>query len=348
MKIMLDSGAYSAWRKGETLDLDTYIQFLHEHKHLLDDYVSLDVIGDGEASWQNFKRMKEAGLDPMPVYHAASPIKYLEKYLANSEYVGIGALTALSTAVRIKNLDMIWADYLTDDDGLPIAKFHGMGFTTTELIMRYPWWSVDSSTWLTTSRMGIILTPRCVDGRFDYKKAPVRIEISSRSPHKKEDFGHFETLSIIERERVQSYFESYGFEIGESTWEGDEETKVKEGLCNNFYLRDKLNSMYFIAVMRNLDPWPFSFTIPRSYDLFAPPPKPVSMIKPNGTDTMQLYSAGVGVRNNEINCLYNTYGIEWLRMVSYYHKSEYRNVFKEKEAENAIRTARIEGRTDSP
>jgi len=334
MKVMLDSGAYSAWRANKTIDIDVYIQFVKDNKHLINHYVNLDVIGDGKASYENFRYMKSEGMNPIPVYHAGTPLKYLEKYIDQSDYVAIGALTNMSTPKRIENLDMLWSDYLTDSTDMPIRKFHGMGFTTGQLMTRYPWFSVDSSTWLTVSRMGIILTPRVKDGRFNYRRAPVRVEISSRSPHKKEDCGHFETLSPFERKQVQDYFESYGFKIGKSTWDEEgEETKEEVGLCNDFFLRDELNALYFMEVIRNLPTWPYPFTHKAGKSSLWEIKKHDDIkIEGDGTP-MRIYCAGVGVNNSRINELFDFQGLEWLRMVSYYHKSEYRNVFKVKEGE---------------
>jgi hypothetical protein len=59
-KIMLDSGAFSAYNSKHNIKLEDYIKFLHEHPHI-DIYYNLDVIGDAEATWKNQKIMEENG-----------------------------------------------------------------------------------------------------------------------------------------------------------------------------------------------------------------------------------------------------------------------------------------------
>jgi len=40
INVMLDCGAFSAWRRGEVIDLPAYIEFVKRHQHLLDCYVA--------------------------------------------------------------------------------------------------------------------------------------------------------------------------------------------------------------------------------------------------------------------------------------------------------------------
>ena len=44
MDILLDSGAFSAWNRGERIDLSAYIDFVKANKGLNFRYINLDVI----------------------------------------------------------------------------------------------------------------------------------------------------------------------------------------------------------------------------------------------------------------------------------------------------------------
>src|SRR5262245_30767441 len=44
IRLFLDSGAYSAWKKGETIDVRDYIKFVREAEPCLTVYANLDVI----------------------------------------------------------------------------------------------------------------------------------------------------------------------------------------------------------------------------------------------------------------------------------------------------------------
>jgi hypothetical protein len=75
--LFLDSGAYSAWNKKKPIDLYQYIQYILENKEVYEVITGLDVIGDGEATLQNLKIMKQHGLDVLPTFHMGEDFRYL-------------------------------------------------------------------------------------------------------------------------------------------------------------------------------------------------------------------------------------------------------------------------------
>jgi hypothetical protein len=99
-KILLDCGAYSAWRFGESINLDDYTAFIRRNKHLLDCYVGLDTPPGSEGrrewrreyneraaaqSYRNQQFMKDAGLSPIPVFHQDERFGWLERYVEDGE-----------------------------------------------------------------------------------------------------------------------------------------------------------------------------------------------------------------------------------------------------------------------
>ena len=44
VELILDSGAFSAWRLGDTIDLRAYIEYVKRYGHLFKAYVCLDTI----------------------------------------------------------------------------------------------------------------------------------------------------------------------------------------------------------------------------------------------------------------------------------------------------------------
>src|SRR5262245_25584939 len=95
MKVMLDSGAYGAWKRDQQLDLDEYIAFVKRYEALLGSYINLDLIADGgqpqdleraaAISYENLKRMKDAGLSAIPVFHQGEQWAWLERMLSDGE-----------------------------------------------------------------------------------------------------------------------------------------------------------------------------------------------------------------------------------------------------------------------
>ena len=190
--MMLDSGAFSAWTRKESIDLKAYIKFIKLWQPHLWQYVALDsipgklgttrtqaeVAASAQLSYDNLQRMKDAGLKPMPVFHQGESFEYLERMLADGEdYMGLAPLKDNAMSIQLKWLDKVFT-LITDDAGQPLVKTHGFGATHAAYMLRYPWFTCDSTTWLLTPAYGQIFVPPLVNGKFDYTKRPMRVHIS--------------------------------------------------------------------------------------------------------------------------------------------------------------------------
>ena len=162
---MLDSGAYSAWSRGQPIDLDQYIAYIHTNAEHLDYYVALDVIPgsfgtrptpaqveeSAAASWNNLLYMQAHGLSPIPVFHMHEHFKWLRKMIDHGcDYIGISPANDCTTHQKRMWLDKVF-DFICDADGWPCIKTHAFGMTALPLLTRYPWYSADSVTWITFS-----------------------------------------------------------------------------------------------------------------------------------------------------------------------------------------------------
>lgn len=153
--VIIDSGAYSAWRLGEPIALSEYCDFLLENLDWIHHYVSLDVIDPDDpetaaaAGYANYKYMRKRGLHPIPVYHAREDIKWLYKYLdAGADYIGISASSLPHHNSAADNwYHLVWP-HLVNSDGLPIVKTHAFGEGRYSSLARFPWYSADSASWL--------------------------------------------------------------------------------------------------------------------------------------------------------------------------------------------------------
>jgi hypothetical protein len=150
-KFFIDSGAYSVMTSGIEIDLNNYIKFLLENDYKI--YAGLDVIGDAEQTKQNNQKMVEAGLNPIPTFHYGEPISYLEHYLENYDYIAIGGLVPLksSTTNLFRFLDYCFTKIVTKKS---IAKVHGFGIVNWQAMKRYPFYSVDATSWQNPTRWG--------------------------------------------------------------------------------------------------------------------------------------------------------------------------------------------------
>lgn len=190
---MLDSGAYSAWAKGESIDIDSYITYIKKHEHLLYSYVNLDQIpgipdrprnmqdveASAKASYANFKKMKKAGLNPIPVFHRGERWYWLEKMLDEGEgYVGVSPssyIVGVSTAQEW--LDKVFTR-LTDKDGKALVKVHGFAVASFDLLKRYPWFTCDATSWALTAAYGGLYMPLFKKGQPDYSEVPIKLSVS--------------------------------------------------------------------------------------------------------------------------------------------------------------------------
>ena len=68
VNVFLDSGGYTARKKGVKINLDDYIQYIKTNKDWITAYANFDE-SNLEDTLKNQKRMEEAGLQPLPVFH---------------------------------------------------------------------------------------------------------------------------------------------------------------------------------------------------------------------------------------------------------------------------------------
>lgn len=150
--VFLDSGAFSAKSLGVEINLSEYIDFIKENK--IENYASLDVIGDGDKTLENTKKMMKAGLKPIHTFHKGSELRHLENSLElDLDYIALGGM--VGSANSKKDL-MDWLDRVFDIimRNKPTLKVHGFGCTSYDIMSKYPWYSVDSTTWNVARKFG--------------------------------------------------------------------------------------------------------------------------------------------------------------------------------------------------
>lgn len=278
--IFLDSGAFSFRSYGlKAPPIESYIKFIKEKEPALSLYANMDVIGDAVKTWENQKIMEDAGLHPIPVYHPlADPIKYLHKCM-EYDYFAIGGVAGNpALSVRLSVLDNCW-DIITDDKGFPKNKVHGFGLAAPVLMMRYPWFSIDTSSFMDYGQYGIVLMPRKKYGKYCYNVPPVKVFVTHRSPKKTEEGKHFDSLTKNEQKQFLNYLKEHGVEYGTSEFKEVEkgykhvkgvevfankertlvEVPMVEGICNTNFWRDTLNFFFYLDIANQCPDYPWAF-----------------------------------------------------------------------------------------
>jgi hypothetical protein len=253
---------YSWYR---TKDFWKYVDEFAEYMKLNEEYVTVfanvDVIFNSEMTWEVQEYLENKhGLIPLPVIHYGTDIKWLKKYLEKDyEYIALGGLGQNTT----KQQYIEWADSMFDEicnqeSRLPRTKVHGFAVTAHSLMSRYPWYSVDSASWLNFASYGFCIYPATTNGKWDYTKSYLVMRVSVRpSGVNKPSVLHLRKAE--EKEAFEYYVHQKGFEIGESVWEDGEERIITPGIVNDDKLRCSLNAMYFIDLVENLPQWPWPF-----------------------------------------------------------------------------------------
>jgi len=282
VNLFLDSGAFSAWSKGINIDIKDYINFIKEYEKYLEVYSVLDHIGDSELTLKNQKIMEKAGLSPLPCFHYGSDKKHLQYYVDNYEYIALGGMVPISSKNLTTWLDTLFSNFICDKNGIPKVKVHGFGLTSLALMLRYPWYSVDSTSWVMTSRFGSVYIPKIREGKYIYDESNWKVCVSDRSPSIKEAGKHITSFSPPEKKIIKQYFKERGYKLGKSEfferpkdYELQEDEKfiskadkngirevekiIETGLCNDYKLRDEMNIIYFLDLEKSIPEWPWPY-----------------------------------------------------------------------------------------
>jgi hypothetical protein len=284
-EFFLDSGAFSAWSKGTSIDLEEYAQFILDRPDTFNVIANLDVIPgawgevptqrdidrSAEQGWENFyaleKLLKPIGKRPINIYHQGEDKKWLKKLMDEQDYFGVSPGNDRTTRQKIEWLDAIMPT-LTDDKGWPIRKFHGFGVTSLEVLLRYPWYSVDSTSWVLTGRFGAIHVPLQVDDGVSVPDALYywtskgekyqihKVIFSSKAPKLKEYGQHFKSYSKVEQEKIMAYVHSLPLDPA-SDGEGRPYESMEEQLAQDYVTRDQVNILFFLKLEKDWLPKPF-------------------------------------------------------------------------------------------
>jgi len=179
---IVDSGAFTVWNKGGVINVEDYINKLLELMDHFDVAANLDVIPGKKGmaardytpaitekaaneGWNNYIRithcLEEVEIDGkgrvMPIYHQGESMDWLKKMVGHGcSYIGISPSNDYATSQREHWLDDVF-DYIRSLSVMP--KTHGYAVTSPRLMKQYPWFSVDSASWVQQGGYGTVNTP---------------------------------------------------------------------------------------------------------------------------------------------------------------------------------------------
>lgn len=100
---------------------------------------------------KNQTQMEDMGFSPIPVYHMGSHLEALQEICNSYNYVCLGGTVGTKTNKRIEFFEFVFHHF-------PHHNFHGLGLTDLNITKLFPFYSVDSTTWLMAEKVNKIFT----------------------------------------------------------------------------------------------------------------------------------------------------------------------------------------------
>lgn len=162
-RIILDSGAFSVWSKGGVVDLQSYAQFGLEVQKILPKGIELNIVNldvlpgkwgfvpskeeidkSAKAGWQNMLYLESLGLKVIHVFHQHEDWEVLDALTKHSDYIGISPANDVSQASKTAWMNDVFNRL---DVKKSRVRTHGFAVTSYQQVYKYPYYSVDSSSW---------------------------------------------------------------------------------------------------------------------------------------------------------------------------------------------------------
>jgi len=219
-EVMLDSGAFTAWTKGEEIEVEelirTYGTVLDKWGHLATKcwLINLDKIpgspgrtaGPEEMdeairiSDVNYERLvKEFGDVVLPVFHQGESSARLAEVAAMGDYINVSPRNDMGERLRVK-----WAKEVHSKLP-PGVRTHGLAATGLPMMQDVPWHSVDSASWIMVASYGHVWWPGTMQ----------LVSCSDDSPTRYEAGKHYTTMAEPQQKAFEAFAEKYGMTMDE-------------------------------------------------------------------------------------------------------------------------------------
>lgn len=154
-RVIIDSGAFTAFSSGAKIELEKYVDFAKDFKSRNDakfaslKFMNLDVIGDQDKCWENQERIEKLGVSVLPIVTYGANSRHLDRALGY-DYFALGGLVPYSGKREALTgwLDNCFSRIMKHYKATgKMPKIHILGITQEWICERYPIYSCDSSSW---------------------------------------------------------------------------------------------------------------------------------------------------------------------------------------------------------
>lgn len=197
---LLDSGAFTFMSgSGGNVNFDEYLEryiaFINEND--IRYFFELDVdaiVGYDKVKEYRRTLERKTGRRCIPVWHKSRGVDEYKRIVKDYDYIAIGGIASGD----IKRTEYKYFTPLLNYAHHAGCKVHGLGFTNTELLHKYPFDSVDSTTWISGSRFGSVY-------RFNGRRM-----VATNVPCKRMiDYKIVDLHNLREWMKFQKYAEAY-------------------------------------------------------------------------------------------------------------------------------------------
>jgi hypothetical protein len=183
---LLDSGAFSFFGNAKvsmTDYIEKYINFINKYdvKHFFElDLYTLPEYGIKKTEEIRSYIEQKTKKKTIPVFHKMLGIEYYKKLCEDYEYIAIGASGQHDSKWTRTNPTQLKSMVLyARSKGV---KVHGLGYTKIEMLNEIPFYSVDSTSWLSGNRFGAIYIFN--GSGFDKKNKPSGMRVKTKETAK--------------------------------------------------------------------------------------------------------------------------------------------------------------------
>ncbi len=196
---LLDSGGFTLIKNNKTIDVESYARYINHYKIKV--AFNLDVISV-ETTLKNQEYLnKHTNCYIIPVYHYSDfnnrkNRNLIKQYAKQYPYISIAGMGCKEIDERNKFYEHCFS--VCKDD----VKIHGLASTAIDIMDRFPFYSVDSSSWLNAVRFG---------NYMEFKKNKIIKHKSLRliSRNKEKNIGNINQINASNEELFISNIESY-------------------------------------------------------------------------------------------------------------------------------------------
>lgn len=150
---LLDSGGYSAMMRGVNISVKEYADYLNKHK--IKFAFNLDPPDNHESLHNLYYLQENTDTYIIPIFHTPEwehPKwrKVLDYYIENYPYIALGGIAGREVSGGAMNKFLNYVFSKTKNK----VMVHGLGCTRESILKIYPFYTVDSTSWMSCMRFG--------------------------------------------------------------------------------------------------------------------------------------------------------------------------------------------------